>query len=149
MAFVNINPARGIDNIAKKMNNLINDVEKGFSIEYGKFAPRVDILEDEKKLYVQAEMPGVNKQDVKVTVSEDNVLYIKGEKKPLEKAEAEECDSCYVRVERNYGSFVRSFMLPDNIISDSIKAKFENGVLEISLEKKEPEKPKEINVDIA
>eukprot|EP01156_Anaeramoeba_ignava_P014560 Anaeramoba_ignava/a609580_14.p2 GENE.a609580_14~~a609580_14.p2 ORF type:complete len:154 (+),score=22.59 a609580_14:497-958(+) len=149
MGLVRLDPFRGFDNVAKKMNNLLNDAEKGFSIEYGSFAPRVDILEDDKHLFVQAELPGVKKEDVKVTVNEENVLYIKGEKKNADVDNKEDKEKYFVRVERNYGSFVRSFMLPDNILADSIKAKFENGVLDITLEKKEPEKPKEINVEIA
>ena len=149
MGLVRLDPFRGFDNVAKKMNSLLNDAEKGFSIEYGSFAPRVDILEDDKHLFVQAELPGVKKEDVKVTVNEENVLYIKGEKKNADADNKEDKEKFFVRVERNYGSFVRSFMLPDNILADSVKAKFENGVLDITLEKKEPEKPKEINVEIA
>ena len=80
MGLVRIDPFRGFDNIAKKMDKIINDIDKGVNIEYGSFAPRVDILEDDNNLYVQAELPGINKEDVKVTINEDNVLYIKGEK---------------------------------------------------------------------
>jgi len=151
MALVRFDPFRGFEGIAKKMSSLVNEAEKGMSVEFGSFAPRVDIVEDDKHLYVQAELPGILKEDVKVTVSDENVLNIQGEKKPEEKPEAEnsDCERCYIRVERNYGSFMRSFLLPDNIHPDSIKAKFENGILSISLDKKEPEKPKEIKIDIA
>lgn len=145
MAHVKFDPFRGFENMAKKMNRLIDEADKGLSVEFGSFAPRIDIVEDDKAMYFSAELPGIAKEDVKVSIADDNVLYIKGEKKPREKAE---CEKCYLRVERNYGAFNRSFMLPDNINAESIKAKFDNGVLEISFEKVEPEKPKEINVDI-
>ena len=149
MGLVRFDPFRGFESVAKKMSSLVSEAEKGMSVEFGSFAPRVDIIEDDKHLFVQAELPGILKEDVKVTVNEENILNIKGEKKPEAKPEGGYCESCYVRVERNYGSFMRSFMLPENINADSISAKFENGVLNITLEKKEPEKPKEIKVDIA
>ena len=145
MAYMKMDPFRGFENMAKKMNRVMEEAEKGLSVEFGSFAPRVDIIEDDKHMYFQAELPGINKEDVKVTIAEDNVLYIKGEKKPHEK---NECEKCFVRVERNYGTFTRSFMLPNNINAESIKAKFENGVLDITLDKVEPEQPKEIKVDI-
>ena len=149
MALVRFDPFRGFENVAKKMSSLVNEAEKGMSVEFGSFAPRVDIVEDDKRLFVQAELPGILKEDVKVTINDENILNIKGEKKPENKPEGENCERCYIRVERNYGSFMRSFMLPDNINAESISAKFENGVLSIALDKKEPEKPKEIKIDIA
>ena len=144
MALVRFDPFRGFENLSKKMSDFIGDFDKGVNIEFGGFAPRVDISEDEKYLYVHAELPGINKENVKITVNDDNVLIIKGEKKREEVVE----DKTFIRVERNYGSFSRSFMLPDNVKTDSISAKYENGILSLTLEKIEPVKPKEVNVEI-
>ncbi len=148
MAVVRFDPFKGFESVAKKMNSLMEEMEKGVRFEYGGFSPRVDIIENDKNMIVLAEMPGVKKEDVKVTVNEDNVLIIKGEKKRDEKIEEKGEKCCYLRVERNFGAFARSFVLPDNIKDDSISAKFDNGILEITLEKTEPVKPKEVKVDI-
>ncbi len=146
MTLVRWNPYRGFESMVKRMNDLVGDYdsEREVDLNYGTFAPRVDIKEDEKNIYVHAEMPGLKKDDVKVTVNDDNILTIKGEKKAEDKKE----DETYVRMERMYGTFTRSFMLPDNVDKDSISAKFEDGVLNVTLNKKEPEKPKEIDVNI-
>lgn len=140
----------GFDRITKRMSDIVNDIDKGFTIEYGGFAPRIDFLEDESKFYISAEMPGVKKEDVKVSIKEDNILVIKGEKrKVIDADENAETDSkVIIKQERTFGAFTRSFSLPDNIISDSINAKFENGVLNIEITKKEPEKPKEVEIAI-
>lgn len=144
MSLVRFDPFRGFDSISRRFNDFIGDIDKGVNIEYGNFAPRVDISEDEKSLFLYAELPGINKEDVKVTINEDNVLMIKGEKKREEKTESQ--DKSFIKIERTFGSFSRSFVLPQNIKTDSINAKFENGVLNITLEKVEPKKPKEIEI---
>lgn len=146
MAIVRFDPFRGFETLARKMNDFLDEFEKGFSISTTEFSPRVDISEDEKNLYVTVEVPGISKDDIKVTINDDNVLVIKGEKKREFKAEDKERN--YIRVERSYGSFQRSFMLPDNVKKDNIQAKFENGVLSILLEKVEPEPPKQIEIPI-
>jgi HSP20 family protein len=148
MAIMRFDPAKGFETISKKMNDFVNEFEKGFSFEYGGFAPRIDIVEDEKNLFVQAELAGLKKEDVKVKINDEGVLCISGEKKRDSKIDSSDGSTQIIRIERAYGAFNRSFMLPDNINKDSIKAKFENGILEISLEKKEPEKPKEVQVEI-
>lgn len=148
MATVKFDPFRGFESITKKMSAIYDDIEKGVRLEIGSFSPRVDILENEKMLVFQAELPGIAKEDVKVTINQDKVLVIKGDKKHDEIPEEAIESKCFLKCERNYGTFSRSFMLPDNVKDDSIKAKFENGVLEIILEKAEPEKPKEVSVDI-
>lgn len=150
MAIVRFDPFRGFESLARRMSSFMEDFDKGlgFNLEFGNFAPRVDIAEDEKNLYIHAELPGLKKEDVKVSINEDRVLTIKGEKKRDEKFEDKSEDKCFIRVERSFGSFVRSFMLPDNIKTENVNAKFENGVLELTLEKVEPEKPKEIPVEI-
>ncbi|MFA6571976.1 MAG: Hsp20/alpha crystallin family protein [Bacteroidota bacterium] len=137
-------PVRGFEHFARRVNDFVEDANKGFSVEFGSFQPKVDIAEDEKNLFLHAEMPGVKKEDVKVTINEENILLIKGEKK-------REFDSAksIVRNERGFGSFARSFALPENILTDKIEAKFENGVLFITLTKKEPEKPREVEINIS
>lgn len=146
MAIMRFDPVKGFETITKKMSDMVNEFEKGFSFEYGGFAPRIDISEDSQHLFIQAELAGIKKEDVKVKINDEGVLCISGEKKRDEKFQDE--NNSLIRIERSYGAFNRSFMLPDNINKDSITAKFDNGVLEISLEKKEPEKPKEVQIEI-
>jgi len=148
MAVVRFDPFRTFGTLSKRMGDFMSDAEKGFTFDYGNFAPRVDIAEDEKNLYFHAELPGVKKEDVKVTVNNDNILFIKGEKKRDAKFEEKTDEKYFLRVERSFGSFTRSFELPNNVRTDSINAKYENGILNITLEKIEPEKPKEVNIDI-
>lgn len=147
MAIVRFDPFRGFESLARRMNEFLDEFEKGFTVSTAEFSPRVDISEDEKNLYVTVEVPGVAKEDIKVTINDENILVIKGEKKREFKSEDKERN--WVRIERSYGSFQRSFMLPDNIKKDNIQAKFDNGVLSITLEKVEPEPPKQIEVPIS
>lgn len=108
------------------------------------FLPKVDISEDGSNFFIQAEVPGFAKDQVKITINDENLLTIKGDMKQEEKSE----DKNYLRIERRAGSFERSFCLPDNIDRDNIEAKFENGLLNVRVQKKEPEQPKvkEINL---
>lgn len=148
MSAYRLDPLRGLDSLVKKVSMLASDFDKGFNIEYGSFAPKVDISEDKDKVYIHAELPGIKKDDVKVTISDENVLMIKGEKKNTNRTESNENNKTLIRVERHYGEFSRSFLLPETVMKDSIKAKFEDGVLDVTLEKKEPEKPNEVEVEI-
>lgn len=145
MTLLRFDPARSFETIARKMSDFTSEVEKGISFEFGSFSPRIDISENDKTLNVIAEIPGVNKEDVQLTVNDENILIIKGTKKAYEK----DSEKKFVKVERGFGDFSRSFMLPDNINKDSISAKFENGVLTVKLDKKEPEAPKEIKIEIS
>ena len=108
------------------------------------YVPRVDISEDTNNIYVHAELPGMSKDDVKVTVADD-ILTIRGEKKHEEKTE----DKNYFRIERRFGEFARQFTLPDNVKGDEVHANFNNGVLEITIPKSEPVKPTEREVPIS
>ena len=146
MAIVKFDPFRGLTGLTRRFGDLFEDFENGINIEYGGFAPKVDISEDEKNVYLNVELPGIRKEDVKVTVNDDNVLTIKGTKKKEETVEDKEGDRSYIRVERSYGEFARSFVLPDTVKTDKIDAKYENGVLNLTLEKVEPKKPKEIEI---
>lgn len=144
MGIMKIDPFRGFEGMARKMNDFISEFDKGFSFEYGGFVPHADISEDEKHLYVTLEMSGLKKEEVKVTINDERVLFIKGTKKRDES----NGDRTFIRAERKYGDFTRSFLLPENINKDSIQAKFENGLLELVFDKKEPEKPKEYEINI-
>ncbi len=148
MSIVRFDPFRNFEGLTRRMNSFMSEFDKGLGLEFGDFSPKVDISEDEKHIYFHAELPGLDKEDVKVTINND-VLIIKGEKKREEKIEENDEDNCFIRVERRFGEFSRSFVLPDNINSDSISAKVNNGVLDISIEKTEPEKPKEVKVEIS
>lgn len=148
MSFFRFDPARSFEGFARKMNTAFGEFDKGFTVEYGGFAPRTDISEDEKFVYFDFEISGLAKEDVKITVNDENILTIKGEKKRAKEVEENPENKCYIRCERTYGQFTRSFLLPDNVKKDSIAAKYENGVLNLTLEKAEPVMPKEIEVTI-
>ena len=107
----------------------------------GKWLPPVDVRETDEALTFTAEVPGLGKDDVSVTL-ENNVLTISGERRFEKDAEKEG----YHRIERAYGTFSRSFTLPANVESDKAKATFENGVLSIALPKTEEAKPRKIAI---
>lgn len=98
----------------------------------GAWAPRVDISEDDGKIVLRADLPGVDEKDVSVKV-EDSVLTLAGERKFVKETD----DENFQRVERTYGSFTRSFTLPETVDTDKISAKYDNGVLHISIPKVE------------
>src|SRR5437879_4567351 len=108
------------------------------------WAPSVDIYETENELVVKADLPDVDPKDIDVRV-ENNTLTIAGERK----FEAKSNDKGYHRIERSYGNFVRSFSVPNAFDTDKINAAFQNGVLTVSLTKKETAKPRQIKVDAA
>ena len=108
------------------------------------WAPLVDISEDAQEYLIKAELPEVNKEDVKVT-AEEGTLTIMGERKFLK----EEKGRKYHRVERAYGSFGRSFALPDDVSPAKVSAEFKDGVLTVHLVKTEKAKPQQIEVKVA
>lgn len=105
------------------------------------FTPAIDIFEKDDKFIVKAELPGMKEKDIEVSVIGDT-LTIKGEKE----AESEIDEENYYRLERSYGSFARSISLPSNVNPDKIEANFENGILEISMQKFAEVKPKKVKV---
>ncbi len=107
------------------------------------WSPRVDISETDKEFLIKAEIPEVKKEDVKVAV-DDGVLSIRGERKQ----EKEEKGKKLHRVERFYGCFSRSFILPDNIDEEKIKASFRDGMLQLQLPKSEKAKPKSVEIEV-
>src|SRR5215831_19262590 len=108
---------------------------------FGTFTPAVDVYEDEHNLVLKLEVPGMNEEDLKVSM-ENNSLTISGERK-FEKEEKEEN---FHRIERRYGSFMRTFRLPNTVDTESVEANYEKGVLRINLAKKAKAKPKQIKL---
>ncbi len=105
--------------------------------------PAVDVYEEKDEIVVKAELPGMEKNDIEVNIS-DSELTLKGEKKKEEKVEEDD----YYRCERSYGAFLRSVELPKDVQADKIKASFKNGILEVRLPKTEEAKTKEIKVKV-
>jgi HSP20 family protein len=107
----------------------------------GAWNPSVDIFEDKDRLILEAELPGMKREDFEISV-ENNVLTLRGERKFEKKAEGDN----YHRVERSYGSFTRSFTLPQTVTADGATADFDNGVLRVSLPKREETKARKIEI---
>lgn len=114
------------------------------SLTIADWAPSVDISETETEFRIKVELPGVEKQDVKVSIHE-GLLAIQGERK----MEREEKGKKFHRVERAYGRFARSFVLPDNVDESSVSAEHKNGVLDVRVGKVEEAKPRSIEVKVA
>jgi len=107
----------------------------------GSFTPAVDVYEDEHNVVLKLEIPGVQEEDLKVSL-ENNTLTIQGERK-FEKEEKEEN---FHRIERRYGSFTRTFKLPNSVDSEQVEAGYDKGILKITLAKRAEAKPKQIKV---
>jgi HSP20 family protein len=120
-----------------------NLVPEDENITVSQWAPLVDIAEDDKEYLIKAELPEVQKDDVKVTV-ENGTLTISGERK----AEKEEKGRKFHRVERYYGRFERNFSIPDDAEGSNVKAEFKDGVLRVHLAKSEKARPKQIEVKV-
>lgn len=117
--------------------------EKSTGLLQGGWSPAIDIYDEKDELIVKADLPGLTKDDIEVTI-EGNILTLKGEKKHEEKTKEKD----YVREERFYGAFHRAIALPTSVDADKVKAAYKNGVLELTLPKKEEAKPKQINVEV-
>ena len=128
----------------EEMNRLHDHFLGGRGLAKQAFRVPVDIREEDDAFYVDAEVPGLSSDDIKVDV-EKNVLTLSGERK----VEKEEKEGTYRRVERHYGSFSRSFSLPETVDTDSISADLRNGVLSLRLPKKEAPTPRSIAVNVA
>ena len=141
------NPFRELEDIQSRLSSLFGRTPlRGFGEEamtVSEWTPLVDIAEDDKEYLIKAELPEVKKEDVKVTV-EGGVLTITGERK----FEKEEKGTKYHRLERAYGSFMRSFTLHEGAAGDKIIAEFKDGVLKVHLAKSPEAKPKSINVKV-
>jgi HSP20 family protein len=134
--------------LQNRMNSLFQDFNRqadgGETMSTAAFVPPVDIYEDEHNIVLKLEVPGVKENELDIQL-ENNVLTVRGERK-FEKEEKEEN---FHRVERRYGSFYRSFTIPNTVNSENVKASYDAGVLRIELEKRAEAKPKQIKVDVS
>jgi HSP20 family protein len=152
MTLVRWNPIRDLAtdliDLQREINRMFDRFFRGFEEEEERaistWRPVVDISETDDEYIVRAEIPGVSKDDIKVTIR-DNMLTISGEKKQ----EKETKNENFHRVERVYGSFTRTFTLPGAVKVDKVEAKFKDGVLTIKLPKVEEAKSKEIEVKVS
>ena len=139
-------PFRELASLQNRVNSLFQDYGRTGQDELtasGSFVPPVDVYEDEHKVTLKLEIPGINQDDVDIRL-ENNTLTVRGERK-FEKEEKEEN---FHRIERRYGSFYRAFTLPNTVDSENVNANYDNGVLTIKLAKKAEAKPKQIKVNI-
>jgi HSP20 family protein len=146
MAITRWDPFQELSSLQNRVNSLFQDYGRTGQDELtttGSFVPAVDVYEDEHKVTLKLEIPGIKQEDVDVRL-ENNTLTVRGERN-FEKEEKEEN---FHRIERRYGSFARSFSLPTTLDSEKIQAKYENGVLKIEIAKRAEAKPKQIKVNI-
>ena len=148
MAIVRWEPFRDLMNTQREFDRLFKEAFTPFfgegEVSTRTWAPPVDIYETENAIVLKAELPGVDLKDVDIKV-EDSTLYLKGERK----FEREVNNENYHRVERAYGSFARSFSLPNSINTDKVKAEYKDGLLTLTLPKREEAKPKTIKIDVS
>src|SRR6516164_5529466 len=139
-------PFRGVSSLQDQINRLFSEAFDRSSGEANltTWAPAVDIYEDEHQLVVKADLPDIDPKDLDIRV-ENNLLTIRGERKFEKKVNEDN----YLRVERAYGSFSRSFSLANTMNSEAIKADYQDGVLTLSVPKREEAKPKQIKVNVA
>ena len=148
MALVRWKPRESLFDVRDEIDRLCDSFLPGLpwrsEAAEGSWSPRVDISEPNGKLVVTAELPGLNRDEVLVRI-ENNVLTLKGEKKQ----EEEKQGTNYYRIERRYGTFTRSFALPNTVDTNKVKAAFKDGVLTVTLPKTDVAKGKEVSIEEA
>jgi HSP20 family protein len=147
MAITRWDPFRDVLTLQNRLNSLFQDYNRGQNegdlVSTAAFVPPVDIYEDEHKIVLKLEVPGLKQEDLDIQI-ENNTLTVRGERK-FEKEEKEEN---FHRIERRYGSFFRSFTVPNTVNTESVKASYDAGVLRVELEKRAEAKPKQIKVQV-
>jgi len=148
MTLVRWDPFRELEDMSYRLNRMFSrpalpQANGKETMIVADWVPSVDVSETDGEFQIKAEIPDVKKEDVKVTL-EDGVLTIQGQRNQ----EKEDKGKKYHRVERTYGSFIRSFTLPDLIDEEKVKAEFKDGVLNLQLPKSEKAKPKAIEVKV-
>lgn len=144
------NPVRELDELQDRVLRALHiapvgrDQADGQTLAVAEWLPAVDITEDEKEYLIKVDLPEVNKEDVKVTL-DNGMVMIRGERK----FEKDEKNKKYHRIERSYGTFMRSFTLPADADSGQISAEFRDGLLQVRLAKCEDKKPKQIEVTVS
>lgn len=151
MSIVKWSPLKELEEMRKDMDRLFEDFfapvrrRRGWiRPEVGVFVPNIEMYDRKNEIVVKAELPGVSKEDIDLTITKDS-LTMKGEVKKEEEIKEEDYYAC----ERSYGSFTRTIALPVEVDSEKAKASFKNGVLEIVLPKREEAKPKEIKIEVS
>ena len=149
MNLVKWDPFRELEDVSSRLNRIFGRPALHTGSDHEMMAvadwmPSVDISETDNAYLIKGEIPGVKKEDVKVTI-QDGMLTIQGERKQ----EKEEKNKKFHRVECSYGSFVRSFRVPDDADESGVKAEFKDGMLNVTLPKSEKAKPKSINVTVS
>ncbi|MBZ5697211.1 MAG: Hsp20/alpha crystallin family protein [Acidobacteriia bacterium] len=145
-AISRLEPFRGLSTLHDQVSRLFNETifqGRGEESALTTWAPAVDIYETPNELVVKADLPEMQEKDIDVRV-ENNLLTIRGERK-FEKNISEDN---YLRVERSYGSFSRSFSLPNTVNTESIHADYKNGVLTVNLPKREESKPRQVKINV-
>ncbi len=152
MTITRFSPFRSSFEDVAVLQNRLNSIFQDFarpngseseSLTTGSFVPPVDIYGDAHGIALKLEVPGIRQGDLDIRV-ENHILTVSGERK----FEAEEKEENFRRIERRFGSFVRSFTLPQTVDPDTVKASYENGLLNISISKKAEAKPKQIKVEV-
>jgi HSP20 family protein len=144
MAITRWDPFREVVALQNRMNSLFRDLNENESpVTTASFVPAVDIYEDDKKVMLKLEVPGMEQKDLDVSI-ENNTLTVKGERK-FEKEEKEEN---FHRIERRYGSFFRAFTLPSTVNTENVQASYTAGVLKLELAKKPEAQPKQIKINV-
>src|SRR5256714_5955089 len=145
MSITRYDPFRDLRSLQDEVNRLFStSLGRGFDDEglsRGAWMPSVDIFENKDSIVLEAELPGMNREDFELTI-ENNVLTLRGERRFEKKDEGDN----YHRVERSYGSFTRSFTLPQTVSSENANAEYKNGVLRVTLHKREEVKARRIEI---
>src|SRR6266852_6640993 len=145
MSIVRYDPFRDIRTLQDEVNRLFSSNLTRFlndeGIARGAWSPNVDIFENKDQIVIEAELPGMNREDFDLSV-ENNVITLRGERRFEKKEDSDN----YHRVERAYGSFVRSFTLPNTVTAEGANAEYRNGVLLVTLPKREETKPRPIEI---
>jgi HSP20 family protein len=152
MAFVKFSPVRELLDVERQFNKMFNTLGNRFGLsernsddeyENAVWMPLTDIAEDNDNYYLKADLPGIKKDDVKISCTNGS-LSISGERAQ----EKESKEKQYHRIERSYGKYYRSFRLPEKIKEDKINAEFKDGQLNVTIPKAEEVKPKEIAIKV-
>jgi HSP20 family protein len=146
MAITRWDPFREVVALQNRVNSLFRDFNEDADspLVAASFTPPVDVYEDNQKVVLKLEVPGIEEKDLDIRV-ENHTLTVKGERK-FEKEEKEEN---FHRIERRYGSFYRAFTLPNTVDTENVEAKYNAGVLKLELKKKPEAQPKQIKVNVA
>jgi HSP20 family protein len=146
MTLIKFEPFRDLDLLNTNIRRFFDDFPTSSQEFSSTYHPKIDIYEDDKKIHFEVEVPGMSKKDLNISVH-DNILAVTGEKKKSAEV-GEEKGKNFFRSERTYGSFTRSFTLPEDVNVEKIDAKFTDGILKIEIEKAIPKKPEERIISI-